>query len=58
MADINVERKKPGIWPWIIGLIVVALLVWALTRFFDDGPPEVDATGQEPIGMLIAPPGR
>lgn len=28
MADINVERKGPNIWPWIIGLIVLALLIW------------------------------
>lgn len=34
MADINVERKGPSIWPWIIGLIVLALLIWALTQLF------------------------
>lgn len=28
MADINVERKGPSIWPWIIGLIILALLIW------------------------------
>ncbi|HEV2132500.1 MAG TPA: hypothetical protein VGR27_15405 [Longimicrobiaceae bacterium] len=32
MADINVERKGPSIWPWIIGLIVLALLIWALAE--------------------------
>ncbi len=35
MADINVERKSPGIWPWIIGLIVLALLIWALVAAMD-----------------------
>jgi hypothetical protein len=34
VADINVERKGPSIWPWIIGLIVLALLIWALTQMF------------------------
>jgi hypothetical protein len=32
VADINVERKGPSIWPWIVGLIVLALLIWALTQ--------------------------
>lgn len=43
MAEIKVERKKVGIWPWIIGLLVVALLVWLLVGLFDDRPPEVVA---------------
>ncbi len=31
MADINVERKQgPGIWPWIIGIIILALIAWWL----------------------------
>lgn len=34
MADINVERKGPSIWPWVVGLIVLALLIWALTQMF------------------------
>ncbi|HEV2149857.1 MAG TPA: hypothetical protein VGR37_20835 [Longimicrobiaceae bacterium] len=34
MADINVERKQRNIWPWIIGLIVLALLVWLLASMF------------------------
>jgi hypothetical protein len=32
VADINVERKGPSIWPWIIGLIVLALLIWAIAE--------------------------
>lgn len=32
MADINVERRGPRIWPWIIGLIVLALLIWAIAE--------------------------
>jgi hypothetical protein len=31
VADINVERKQgPGIWPWIIGIIILALIAWWL----------------------------
>jgi hypothetical protein len=34
VADINVERRGPSIWPWIVGLIVLALLIWALVEMF------------------------
>jgi hypothetical protein len=34
VADINVERKGPSIWPWVIGLVVLALLIWALVEMF------------------------
>ncbi len=34
VADINVERRGPSIWPWIIGLIVLALVIWALAEMF------------------------
>jgi hypothetical protein len=31
MAEIRVERKpRRSVWPWILGLVVAALLVWAL----------------------------
>lgn len=47
MADINVERKGPSIWPWIVGLIVLALLVWALLEMFgrDDDATQVPVVG-------------
>jgi hypothetical protein len=36
VADINVERRGPSIWPWIVGLLVLALLIWALIEMFGD----------------------
>lgn len=31
MADINVERKaSTPIWPWILGLVLLGLLIWAI----------------------------
>lgn len=45
MADINVERKRgPGIWPWIIGLIILALILWWLfARGGDDRMQDINA---------------
>lgn len=54
MADIDVERKKHGsIWPWILGLLLLALLVWALFALFGDDEPEVV---QDPIAAPVATP--
>lgn len=58
MADINVERKGPSIWPWIIGLIVLALLIWALTELFDNDDDSVlvtDPAGEQPSMVEPAP---
>lgn len=49
MADINVERKGTSIWPWIIGLIVLALLIWLLTELFDGGEDTTEPVTAEPV---------
>ena len=59
MADINVERKGASIWPWILGLLVAALLIWALVGLFGDDEEvetadpaaEVGAAAPAPAGM-------
>jgi hypothetical protein len=47
MAEIRVERKKTNIWPWIIGLILLALVVWGIVEAMDndrdDGVVETSA---------------
>jgi hypothetical protein len=56
MADIKVERKGPSIWPWIIGLIVLALLVWALMELFvrkDPGEVKGQPAATAPISAPL-----
>lgn len=58
MADINVERKGPSVWPWIIGLIVLALLIWLLTELFSDDA-DTAAVVTDPVAtepMATTPP--
>ena len=33
MADINIERKKTNIWPWIIGILLILALLWAFMNY-------------------------
>jgi hypothetical protein len=51
MAEINLERKRgPSAWVWIIGLIVLAIILWAIfghsrTRTASRGGAAVVAVG-------------
>ncbi|MEO5511154.1 MAG: hypothetical protein ABIS27_11050 [Longimicrobiales bacterium] len=37
MADINIERKSPSIWPWIAGLLVLAVIVFLVMQNMNGG---------------------
>ena len=61
MADIKVERKRgPGVWPWIIGLIILLLLLWWLFAGRDntvtDEIPPVDSTLVTDTGGMTGMP--
>ncbi|MGH7664910.1 MAG: hypothetical protein ACRENI_11520 [Gemmatimonadaceae bacterium] len=28
MAEIKIEKKEANVWPWVIGLVILAALVW------------------------------
>ncbi len=45
MADINVERKSPSVWPWVLGLIVLALVIWAVSEMFRGGGVDTGTVG-------------
>lgn len=56
MADIQVARKGPSIWPWIIGLIALALLIWALVQLFeDDRAVTTDPDLEQPASIEVRP---
>jgi hypothetical protein len=33
MANINVERKRPSLWSWVIGLILLVALIYAAAQY-------------------------
>ena len=51
MADIDVERRGTSIWPWIIGLIILALLIWLLFALLGDDGEEVAI--EEPVAAPV-----
>ena len=44
MANINIERKRPAIWPYIIGLILLIAVIWAVAQVVKND--EVDTGSQ------------
>jgi len=52
VADINVERKGPSVWPWVVGLLILALLVWGLMELFG-GAPETNGSTASPDTTFI-----
>jgi len=33
MAEINIERKKTPVWRWLLVLLLLALIGWAIYEF-------------------------
>jgi hypothetical protein len=59
VADIDVQRRGPAIWPLLIGAIVLALLIWGLIRLFDrDEQWRIDTPEATTVEQPAAPAGR
>ncbi len=60
MAEIRIERKPgPSLWPWVIGLVVLALLIWAIAELVNtDRDNKTMAAADEanaPVANAAAP---
>jgi len=50
MAEIDIQRKRPTAWPWIVATLVLALAVWGIAEWFDPDEPEIaDVTLEEDV---------
>ncbi|PKV75132.1 hypothetical protein [Pontibacter ramchanderi] len=34
MAEIRIEKKKKPVWPWLLLVVILLLLGWAVYEFF------------------------
>jgi hypothetical protein len=41
VAETAAGPRGPGAWPWVAGVVVLALLLWGITRLLDDPAPVV-----------------
>jgi hypothetical protein len=51
VAEPAASVRRPGAWPWFAGVLVLALLLWGLTRLLDGGAP----VAAEPVSPPAAP---
>jgi len=42
VAGTRAQPRRPGAWPWIAGLVVLALLIWGITSLLDDSGAVVE----------------
>jgi hypothetical protein len=52
VAEIRVERKERSVLPWILGLVLLALVVWGLKEMSDRDRNPAD-TGAEAVGVQV-----
>ncbi|WP_299824875.1 hypothetical protein [uncultured Pontibacter sp.] len=52
MAEINIERKKKSVWPWLLLILLVALLIWAIYELTNDNDT-VNTGNVSVAGMII-----
>lgn len=51
MAEIRVERKQRRIWPWVLGLLLLGVVIWAALEGYADGRRRaVDGTAE--VGVV------
>lgn len=50
MAEIDIERKGPPVWPWILGLLALVLVVWGVVEYV-----QREQTGAPPPGVAVRP---
>ena len=54
MAEIRVERKeRRSLLPWILGLVLLALVVWGLMEMGNRDRTPVDNNGAASAGVQI-----
>lgn len=45
MAEINIQRKKRSVWPWVLALLIVLALAAFLYFAFNDDTTVTETTG-------------
>ena len=57
MTRIDIERKRgPGVWPWLLALVLVAIAALGIWSYMDDEPDM--AEGDLPTQTAPAPAER
>lgn len=54
MAEIRVEKKeRRSMLPWILGLVLLALVIWGISEMMGRDDDAVEDTGASAVGVTI-----
>lgn len=53
MEHIDIKSREPSIWPILIGLVVLALIIWGITKLVN---PRGPAQPTEEVERVVEPP--
>ncbi|HEX6259120.1 MAG TPA: hypothetical protein VFZ51_00605 [Woeseiaceae bacterium] len=54
MAEIEIQKKRGAPWGWIIGVLVLALLLWGVVEMLDDDADTAEMEAiTEPAAMTV-----
>lgn len=54
MAEIRVEKKeRRSMLPWILGLLLLALVLWGISEMMGGDDDAVEDTGASAVGVTI-----
>jgi len=53
MAEINIQRKKKPVWPWIVLMLVIlaAAAIWYFNSSGQDIDNTINTTGYRPVSV-------
>jgi hypothetical protein len=53
MAEINIQRKKKPVWPWIVLMLVLlaAAAIWYFNSSGQDIDNPINTTGHDPVSV-------
>jgi hypothetical protein len=55
VAEIRIERRRgPSLWPWLAGLIVLALLIWAIAELVNTDRDNQTMVEADTLGALVS----
>jgi hypothetical protein len=54
VAEIRVEKKeRRSMLPWILGLLLLALVLWGISEMMGGDDDTVEDTGASAVGVII-----
>jgi hypothetical protein len=55
MRQLDMKRKQTSAWPWLAGLVVLGLAVWAATSLLAPKAEELDTTADAAVEDVLSP---